>query len=84
LTRLDACDVRRRPMTETSDTVRATRGSINRRDRSPPTHAENSGRKHTPTPPGVAHHVSRRRLELCFASYLILICGQFGSSLALA
>jgi uncharacterized protein len=32
----------------------------------------------------VAHRVSRRRLELCFATYLILVCGQFGSSLALA
>jgi uncharacterized membrane protein YfcA len=32
----------------------------------------------------VAHHVSRRRLELCFATYLFLICGQFGASLALA
>ena len=32
----------------------------------------------------VAHHVSRRRLELCFATYLIMVCGQFGSSLALA
>lgn len=32
----------------------------------------------------VAHHVSRRRLELCFATYLIIVCGQFGSSLALA
>jgi uncharacterized protein len=31
----------------------------------------------------VAHHVSKRRLELCFASYLIVICGQFGFSLAL-
>ena len=30
-----------------------------------------------------AHHVSQRRLELCFATYLIAICGQFGSSLAL-
>jgi uncharacterized protein len=29
----------------------------------------------------VAHHVSRRRLELCFATYLIMVCGQFGSSL---
>jgi hypothetical protein len=32
----------------------------------------------------VAHHVSRRRLELCFATYLIIVCGQFGSSLAFA
>jgi uncharacterized protein len=32
----------------------------------------------------VAHHLSRRRLELCFATYLIMVCGQFGSSLALA
>jgi uncharacterized protein len=32
----------------------------------------------------VAHHASRRRLELCFATYLIMVCGQFGSSLALA
>jgi uncharacterized membrane protein YfcA len=31
----------------------------------------------------VAHHVSRRRLELCFAVYLIAVCGQFCSSLAL-
>lgn len=31
----------------------------------------------------VAHHVSNRRLELCFAMYLIAVCGQFGSSLAL-
>jgi uncharacterized membrane protein YfcA len=31
----------------------------------------------------VAHRVSRRRLELCFATYLIVVCGQFGSSLAL-
>ncbi len=30
----------------------------------------------------VAHHVSKRRLELCFAAYLIAVCGQFGSSLA--
>src|ERR1700751_1233728 len=30
----------------------------------------------------VAHHVSRRRLELCFASYLFLVCGQFGLNLA--
>jgi len=30
-----------------------------------------------------AHHVSRRRLEVCFATYLIMVCGQFGSSLAL-
>ena len=29
-----------------------------------------------------AHLVSRRRLELCFATYLIMVCGQFGSSLA--
>ncbi len=32
----------------------------------------------------LAHHVSKRRLELSFATYLILVCGQFGSSLALA
>jgi uncharacterized membrane protein YfcA len=32
----------------------------------------------------VAHHVSRRRLELCFATYLMMVCGQFGLSLALA
>jgi uncharacterized membrane protein YfcA len=32
----------------------------------------------------VAHHVSRRRLELWFATYLIMVCGQFGLSLALA
>jgi uncharacterized membrane protein YfcA len=31
-----------------------------------------------------AHHVSRRRLELCFASYLIVVGGQFGLSLVLA
>jgi uncharacterized membrane protein YfcA len=31
----------------------------------------------------VAHHVSKRRLELCFATYLIMVCGQFGLSLAL-
>ena len=31
-----------------------------------------------------AHHVSRRRLELCFATYLIMICAQFALSLALA
>ena len=31
----------------------------------------------------VAHRVSKRRLELCFATYLIVVCGQFGSSLAL-
>jgi uncharacterized membrane protein YfcA len=31
----------------------------------------------------VAHLVSRRRLELWFATYLIMVCGQFGSSLAL-
>ena len=30
-----------------------------------------------------AHHVSKRRLELCFAVYLIAVCAQFGSSLAL-
>jgi uncharacterized membrane protein YfcA len=29
----------------------------------------------------VAHHVSKRRLELCFASYLIIVGGQFGLSL---
>jgi uncharacterized protein len=32
----------------------------------------------------VAHQVCRRRLELCFATYLIMVCGQFGSTLALA
>ncbi len=32
----------------------------------------------------LAHDVSRRRLELWFAAYLIAVCGQFGSSLALA
>ena len=32
----------------------------------------------------VAHHVSKRRLELCFASYLIVVGGQFGLTLALA
>src|SRR5436190_10826581 len=32
----------------------------------------------------LAHDVSKRRLELCFATYLIIICGQFGLSLALA
>jgi uncharacterized membrane protein YfcA len=31
----------------------------------------------------VAHLVSRRRLELCFAGYLIVVCGQFSLSLAL-
>jgi len=31
----------------------------------------------------VAHYVSKRRLELCFASYLIVVGGQFGLSLAL-
>ena len=31
----------------------------------------------------VAHHVSKRRLQLCFASYLIMVGGQFGLSLAL-
>jgi uncharacterized protein len=31
----------------------------------------------------VAHRVSKRRLELCFASYLIMVGGQFGLSLAL-
>jgi hypothetical protein len=31
----------------------------------------------------VAHHMSKRRPELCFAMYLIMVCGQFGSSLAL-
>jgi uncharacterized membrane protein YfcA len=30
----------------------------------------------------VAHHVSKRRLELCFASYLIMVGAQFGLSLA--
>jgi uncharacterized protein len=32
----------------------------------------------------VAHHISRRRLELCFATYLLAVCGQFGASLAFA
>jgi len=32
----------------------------------------------------LAHHVPKRRLELGFASYLIVVCGQFGLSLALA
>jgi uncharacterized membrane protein YfcA len=32
----------------------------------------------------VAHDVPKRRLELCFASYLIVVGGQFGLSLALA
>ncbi len=32
----------------------------------------------------VAHHVSRRRLELCFATYLIIVGGQFALSLAVA
>ena len=32
----------------------------------------------------LAHHVSKRRLELSFATYLIMVCGQFGSSLVLA
>ena len=32
----------------------------------------------------VAHHASRRRLELCFAAYLLAVCGQFGTSLAFA
>ncbi len=31
----------------------------------------------------VAHLVSRRRLELCFANYLIALCGQFSLGLAL-
>jgi uncharacterized membrane protein YfcA len=31
----------------------------------------------------IAHHVSKRRLELCFATYLIVVCEQFGFSLAL-
>jgi uncharacterized protein len=31
----------------------------------------------------VAHHLSRRRLELCFATYLIMVCGQFGLGVAL-
>jgi uncharacterized membrane protein YfcA len=31
----------------------------------------------------VAHLLSRRRLELGFATYLIMVSGQFGSSLAL-
>ena len=30
----------------------------------------------------VAHHMPKRRLELCFATYLLMVCGQFGSSLA--
>jgi len=30
----------------------------------------------------MAHQVSKRRLELSFATYLILVCGQFGLSLA--
>jgi len=32
----------------------------------------------------VAHHLPKRRLELCFAAYLMAVCGQFGASLALA
>ena len=32
----------------------------------------------------VAHDVSKRRLELCFATYLILVGGQFAVSLALS
>jgi uncharacterized membrane protein YfcA len=31
----------------------------------------------------IAHHVSKRRLELCFATYLIVVGGQFGLGLAL-
>ena len=31
---------------------------------------------------GVAHHVSKRRLEFCFATYLIVVAGQFALSLA--
>lgn len=31
----------------------------------------------------ITHRVSKRWLELCFATYLIMVCGQFGSSLAL-
>ena len=31
----------------------------------------------------VAHQVSKRRLELCFATYLIVVCGQFSLSLAI-
>ena len=31
----------------------------------------------------VAHRVSKRRLELCFATYLIVVGGQFGLSLAI-
>jgi hypothetical protein len=31
----------------------------------------------------VAHLASRRRLELCFANYLIVLCGQFSLGLAL-
>ena len=31
----------------------------------------------------VAHLTSKRPLELCFAAYLIMVCGQFGVSLAL-
>jgi hypothetical protein len=30
-----------------------------------------------------AHLVSRRRLELCFANYLIVVCGNFSFGLAL-
>ena len=30
-----------------------------------------------------AHRIPKRRLELCFAAYLLAVCGQFGSSLAL-
>jgi uncharacterized membrane protein YfcA len=32
----------------------------------------------------VAHRLPTRRLELCFATYLIMVCAQLGSSLALA
>jgi uncharacterized membrane protein YfcA len=31
----------------------------------------------------IAHHMPKRRLELCFATYLLMVCAQFGSSLAL-
>jgi uncharacterized membrane protein YfcA len=31
---------------------------------------------------GVAHRISKRRLELCFATYLIVVGGQFALSLA--
>jgi uncharacterized membrane protein YfcA len=32
----------------------------------------------------VVHHVSKRRLELCFATYLMIVGGQFALNLALA